>query len=106
MNNDEWPKTYKYETTADRRYKSDSTFRTAVDILRSFLQEYRLTPSELREAVVLAATMHEMTNIRPLFIRDIDLMKPPAMFGGNMTDTGLSTHYPGPLATPKIEEKK
>jgi len=40
-----------------------------VDMMRAFLAQYHLTPSEMREAAVLAATMHEMENIKPLYYR-------------------------------------
>lgn len=76
------------------RYKQDGTFRRVVDMLRSFLSYYHITPGELREATMLAATMHEAENVRPLFIRpygSLDntpslahsvYLTPPAMFGG------------------------
>lgn len=54
--------------SVETKYKHDAPFRQAVDILRAFLGEYRLTPSELREAVILATMMHESQVIRPLFI--------------------------------------
>ncbi len=47
-------------------YKYDNTFRQIVDIMRQELQVYRITPAELRQAVILAATMHEAENIRPI----------------------------------------
>src|ERR1017187_10712094 len=73
--------------------------------MRSLLSAYHITPHELREAAILAATMHETERIRPLFISPspfggmvfVDEAKdiPPAMFGGlhtldntNRTATG------------------
>src|ERR1017187_1060454 len=65
--------------------------------MRSFLSAYHITPHELREAAILAATMHESERIRPLFINPAMLPKPwggmevfideakditPTMFGG------------------------
>jgi hypothetical protein len=50
------------------RYKHDSTFRLVVDQMRALLSAYHITPSELREASVLAATMHEFENVRPLLV--------------------------------------
>lgn len=85
------------------RYHHDSVTRRVVDMLRSFLGSYHMTPGELREAVILAATMHEAENIRPLFIAlpkrgaaMDDLMpyyitrslEPPAMFGGLSMSVG------------------
>lgn len=62
---------------ADQRYKSDATFARLVDMLRSSLRTYAYTPSELREAAMLASTMHMNENIRPI------LYKP---FGGQKID--------------------
>jgi hypothetical protein len=78
-------------------YKYDSTFRHMVDIMRQELTHYEITPAELRQAAILAATMHESERIRPLFYTKpyfpksywgmqvfMDEAKniPPAMFGG------------------------
>jgi hypothetical protein len=75
------------------RYKHDSTFRRVVDQMRALLSAYHITPGELREASILAATMHESENIRPLYILKYDRdamiypmrfdMNPPALFGGD-----------------------
>jgi hypothetical protein len=78
------------------RYLNDATFHRVVDLMRSFLSAYHITPHELREAAILAATMHESERIRPLFIstspfRGLKIDKvfvdeakdiTPAMFGG------------------------
>jgi len=63
---------------ADVRYQRDATFHTVVDMLRAALERYDFTPTELREAVILAASMHEMGIIRPLVMRVFvkDLSKP------------------------------
>lgn len=50
------------------RYMKDGMFRAVVDMLRASLKEYTFTPTELREAVILAATMHDAQTIKPLFI--------------------------------------
>jgi len=81
-------------------YKYDNTFRNMVDIMRHELTAYNITPAELRQAAILAATMHDAENIRPLFIKEIyiDEWKPwdwkyPAMFGG--AETGrIQTNTP------------
>jgi hypothetical protein len=65
----------------EARYKNDKTFNRAVDILRAFLKEYQLTPSELREAAVLASTMHVAENVNPLFIYDKAKLKPYDGYG-------------------------
>ncbi len=85
----------------DQKYLHDNTFRRVVDSMRSLLSMYHVTPGELREAAIVAATMHESENIRPLFVYKynkeatlyggvnypvlyMDEAKniPPAMFGG------------------------
>ena len=76
--------------TPTEQYKYDSKFRQIVDILRDELRRYEFTPSELRQAVILAATMHAEQNIRPTiyipaisFLRWLDEAKLiPSMFGG------------------------
>ena len=60
--------------TPEERYHRDVWFRQLVDVLYAHLDCYRdrpeYTPSELREAVVLAATMHEQRQIRrPIYVR-------------------------------------
>ena len=71
--------------TSAESYKYDATFHRIVDTLRSFLREGNFTPGELRQAVILAATMHENENIRPLYgINRWDMMKKPTdtTYGG------------------------
>jgi hypothetical protein len=53
------------------RYQNDPVFHQLVDLLLSMLYENDSklwTPTELREAVMLAAMMYEQTHIRPLMI--------------------------------------
>jgi hypothetical protein len=57
-----------FESSVEERYKNNATFRNLVDILRSELRWYDTTPRELREATMLAATMHESENIKPMLI--------------------------------------
>lgn len=51
----------------DERYKHDVVFNRVVDQMRVMLRMYQITPSELREAVILASTMHMNENISPLY---------------------------------------
>jgi hypothetical protein len=72
-----------YQSAADKKYLSDPTFHKVVDSLYSLLGYYQVTPSELREAAILAATMHEARRIHPLFHKMAEAEDiPPAMFGG------------------------
>ncbi len=52
--------------TPTEQYEYDNKFRQIVDILRDELRRYEFTPSELRQAVILAATMHAEQNIHPI----------------------------------------
>ena len=68
----------------EEAYKYDSTFRHIVDIMRAELSVYQITPAELRQAALLAATMHEMQRVRPLFMAKVD-------------DSGKGMRVPVPL---------
>ncbi len=60
------------------RYREDPQFQMLVDMIRGCLhQNPETTPTELREAVMLAASMHEMDHIRPLLIsaRDAEMIR-------------------------------
>ena len=68
----------------EEAYKYDSTFRQAVDQMRALLGYYEITPAELRQAAMLASTMHEAERIRPLLIKyDKNVALFPSMFGGD-----------------------
>ena len=51
--------------TPNEAYQYDPTFRRVVDLMCAYLSEYQITPSELRQAAILAATMHENRRTRP-----------------------------------------
>lgn len=48
----------------EERYYRDATFRQLVDWMSYHIRNADYTPTELREAAILAATMHEMYTIR------------------------------------------
>ena len=50
--------------TPNEAYQYDSTFRRVVDLMCAYLSEYQITPSELRQAAIIAATMHENLRIK------------------------------------------
>ncbi len=55
----------------EERYLRDPVFHNLVDLLSNFLEENAMsqwTPTELREAVVLATCRYEMMHVRPLII--------------------------------------
>jgi hypothetical protein len=52
----------------EQRYHRDAHFHSLVKTLECYLQRYEFSPSELREAVMLAATRNEMRICRPAFV--------------------------------------
>ena len=54
--------------TAEERYQNDPTFHALVDTLHNQIVNAQFTPSELREAVMLAAIKYEMTHARPSIV--------------------------------------
>ena len=57
--------------TPKERYEHDPVFHQLVDLFQHYLEENacrQFTPTELREAVMLAATMYEYRHIRPIAI--------------------------------------
>ena len=50
------------------RYQNDETFKNLVDYMESFIQKGDFTPSEIREASMLASIHYEMTTPRRMYI--------------------------------------
>ena len=50
--------------SVEQRYHTDAMFRHLVDSLYAAIHNCQYTPSELREAAILASIMHEERNIR------------------------------------------
>lgn len=46
------------------KYMNDPDYRQLVDLLEQFIHRAQFSPSELREAAVLASINYEMRNIR------------------------------------------
>ena len=55
-------------TSARERYQNDAAYRSLVQMLEAFIQRCEFTPSELREACILASINYEMYTIRSLHI--------------------------------------
>lgn len=51
------------------RYLKDPTFHNLVETLRAQIHLANYTPTELREAVILAATLEETYRTRPTAVR-------------------------------------
>ncbi|MGA2886373.1 MAG: hypothetical protein ABSE80_14725 [Halobacteriota archaeon] len=92
-----------FDSHVELKYRHDNTFRQVVDTLRALLGAYHITSGELREAAVLAATMHEMENVRPLLIKPWDNY--PCMFGGEPKSGWQDTvgGYPLYGGEPKVD---
>jgi hypothetical protein len=67
--------TYAHLPPAER-YQRDVMFRHLVDSLRCQLDAANYTPTELREAVIVAATMHEAYTIRRYYISCHEIESP------------------------------
>ena len=78
--------------TPTEAYQYDPTFRRVVDLMCAYLSEYEITPAELRQAAILAATMHEARRIKPLIITI-----PPAVFGALVTEEELNRTVSGSM---------
>ncbi len=52
-----------YRMPARARYHQDSEFHHLVDMMHMLIQRSQFSPSELREAALLAAVMYEETRV-------------------------------------------
>lgn len=52
------------------RYRTDVNFRNMVNMLYNLVAEAQFTPTEIREAAMLAQIKYEELNIRTLIIED------------------------------------
>lgn len=53
-----------WESTPDYRYREDVKFRQLVDMFEAYIHNVDFTPSELREAAMLAAVHYEQRRLR------------------------------------------
>ena len=63
MSGQRWP-----VSTVEDRYGRDPQFRTVVDMLESLIRDAHMTPTEVREAAILATIHYENYTVRPIFI--------------------------------------
>lgn len=57
-----------FHNTPEDRYRHEHAFRYLVDTMEQSIHSCRYTPSELREAAVLAAIHYEQRQPRPWFV--------------------------------------
>lgn len=53
----------------EERYASDVAFRQLVDIIEHFIHRAEYTPSEIRDASMLACIRYEMSHVRRMYVR-------------------------------------
>lgn len=61
--------------TPREKYLQDNHYRTLVDTMRSVIEQGSFTPSEIREAAILASIMYEETHIRQIKIINPEIEK-------------------------------
>ncbi len=61
------------------RYNRDPAFKSLVDVMHAFIQRAEYTPTEMREAALLACIHHDRLNVRHTLYLDQDQF--------NMTET-------------------
>lgn len=79
--------------TPQERYELDAEFRSLVDNLTHFIIECRFSPSELREAVVLAAIRYETIHARPVYIRTGDTINRIDSYHGKQCACNTPTRF-------------
>ena len=52
-----------YRDSPRARYRRDSDFHSLVDMMRAMIHRAQFSPSELREAALLASCMYEETRV-------------------------------------------
>jgi hypothetical protein len=60
----------KMKTPRDR-YRSDANFKGLVDTMTAYIHQCYFTPSEMRDAAVLASIIYEETTVRKIIVPKI-----------------------------------
>lgn len=61
--------------TIRHRYETDAQFHKLVDMMLAVIEQAQFTPTEIREAAMLAQIIYESTHIRPIFFTREDVLK-------------------------------
>ena len=56
------------------RYQTDAQFRQLVDMLYASIDNAQFSPSEIREAAMLAHVLYEERQIRPMLVTDAEFL--------------------------------
>ena len=62
---------YNFFRTPEERYQNDNRFKALVDMMTAHIDECNYTPSEMREAAILASIRHERMTIRRIIVPEI-----------------------------------
>ena len=55
--------------TPEEKYQNDASYKMLVDWMIAHIENCQFTPSEMREAAMLASILYEQMHIRPRFLR-------------------------------------
>lgn len=73
-----------------RRYLNDPVFHAAVEMMRLFLQQAQLAPSEVREAAMLACIIEEERRPAKIFCSCLSISRDPlCYFHGDRDKTNI-----------------
>jgi len=61
--------------TVRERYENDPVFHACVDQMQSVLESAQFTPTEMREAAMLAQILYEERHVRPIVFTRDDVIK-------------------------------
>lgn len=57
------------------RYQRDPTFHALVDAMYAQIAAAQVTPTEVREAAMMAQILWEEKNVRPVLMREVAVMR-------------------------------
>ncbi len=60
-----------FHNTPERRYNNDNHFKALVDMMHAQIINYNFTPSEMREAAILASILHERMLFRKIYVPEV-----------------------------------
>lgn len=64
-----------YRMPARERYLKDAEFHQLVDMMRAMIHRVQFSPSEIREAALLACVIYEETQTRSVYTRAAERMR-------------------------------